>query len=365
MPVLVWIHGGFFKHGDASKTIYGPKLLVKQNVILVTVNYRLGPYGFMCLDTPEVPGNQGMKDQLTALRWVRDNIGAFGGDVNKITLFGESAGGISVDLHLYSIQEKIFNNVIIQSGSAVAATVITEADKLAPIKMAEQLDFVTDSVDDALTFLTNADPNLVIAAATATNILFKPCAEREFDDIEHFITTPWINAPIPKVKDMSILIGFNSHERLTDYMDKGSDYFINLNVIRGLLTQTFVFDEDKLQNMEDIIHHYYFGDETISEDLKYAIGDFDSDYTYIHPVQRSIKKYLKNSVQNVYHYMFAYSGGRNLIQSNRNFTINGAVHADELGYLYDAYYFTEDPSPEDQTVVDQMTTMWANFAKYR
>lgn len=65
----------------------------------------------MCLDTPEVPGNQGLKDQLLALRWIKENIAAFGGDTEKITIMGESAGSVSVELHLMSKQEKLFNQI--------------------------------------------------------------------------------------------------------------------------------------------------------------------------------------------------------------------------------------------------------------
>lgn len=105
---MIHIHGGGFSIGFAGRFAYGPSFLVKHDVILVTLNYRLGPYGFMCLHTPEVPGNQGLKDQLIALRWIRDNIESFGGDANVITVLGGSAGARSIDLHLLSRHEKLF-----------------------------------------------------------------------------------------------------------------------------------------------------------------------------------------------------------------------------------------------------------------
>ncbi|KAI8440016.1 hypothetical protein MSG28_001450 [Choristoneura fumiferana] len=91
LPVLVWIHGGGFAVGSGNQQ--GPSNLLKHGIIIVTVNYRLGPYGFMCLNNTAVPGNQGLKDQYTALRWVRDNIAAFGGnpynDARPAPNFGE------------------------------------------------------------------------------------------------------------------------------------------------------------------------------------------------------------------------------------------------------------------------------------
>lgn len=87
---MVYIHGGAFYLGSGDG--HGPDLLVNKDVILVTLNYRLGPYGFLSLGTSEYSGNMGLKDQLAALKWVKRNIDNFGGDANRITIFGESAG---------------------------------------------------------------------------------------------------------------------------------------------------------------------------------------------------------------------------------------------------------------------------------
>ena len=100
LPVMVWFHGGGFTSGQAS--MYGPEHLLDKDVILVTVNYRLGPLGFFTLGNEEVPGNQGMWDQYEGLQWVQNNIKSFGGNPNRVTIFGESAGGWSVTNHLAS-----------------------------------------------------------------------------------------------------------------------------------------------------------------------------------------------------------------------------------------------------------------------
>ena len=116
-PVMVWFHGGGFTAGDSSTRLYGPEFLLDKDVILVTVNYRLGIFGFLTLGIEEISGNQGMWDQLESLKWVQKNIAAFGGDPNKVTIFGESAGGYSVSHHLTSHQSKgYFSAAIIQSG---------------------------------------------------------------------------------------------------------------------------------------------------------------------------------------------------------------------------------------------------------
>ncbi|KAK7083393.1 hypothetical protein SK128_020036, partial [Halocaridina rubra] len=99
LPVMVYIHGGAFYLGG-SYFFRGVQPLVQHNVIMVTINYRLGVLGFLSTEDAAAPGNQGLKDQTLALQWVHDNIAAFGGDPDKITIFGESAGSASVHYQL-------------------------------------------------------------------------------------------------------------------------------------------------------------------------------------------------------------------------------------------------------------------------
>ena len=96
---------------------YGPVYWAVHDVILVTINYRLGPLGFLTLGTDDAPGNQGLWDQHLALSWVQENIASFGGDPNLVTLTGESAGSFSATYHLFNPASKgLFRRVIAQSG---------------------------------------------------------------------------------------------------------------------------------------------------------------------------------------------------------------------------------------------------------
>lgn len=99
---MVWIHGGAFIAGSNSFDEYGPKYFLDKDIVLVTINYRLGILGFLSTADLVSPGNFGLKDQVLALKWVQSNIHSFGGDPNKVTLFGESAGGMSVSFHTLS-----------------------------------------------------------------------------------------------------------------------------------------------------------------------------------------------------------------------------------------------------------------------
>jgi para-nitrobenzyl esterase len=119
-PVMFWIHGGGLVNG--SSTPYNPELLVQKGVIVVTINYRLGYLGFFAQSAIDAEhhlnGNYGLMDQQFALRWVRRNIAGFGGDPDRVTIFGESAGGQSVYAHLASpLASGLFRGAISESGS--------------------------------------------------------------------------------------------------------------------------------------------------------------------------------------------------------------------------------------------------------
>ncbi|XP_015791225.1 cholinesterase [Tetranychus urticae] len=119
-PVMFWIHGGGFLYGSANDYVSfdGTAFVAIQDVVLVSINYRLGPFGFLHLPEAQVPGNMGLWDQNLALKWVKDNIHYFGGDPNKVTIYGESAGSLSVSAHLVSPQSKgLFANAILMSGA--------------------------------------------------------------------------------------------------------------------------------------------------------------------------------------------------------------------------------------------------------
>ncbi|WP_344822687.1 carboxylesterase/lipase family protein [Actinocorallia longicatena] len=114
LPVMVWIHGGAFRNGSGSVPVYDGSAFARDGVVCVTINYRLGVEGFA--ELPGAPRNRGLLDQIAALEWVRDNIAAFGGDPARVTLFGESAGGMSVTT-LLSLDLGLFQRAIAQSGA--------------------------------------------------------------------------------------------------------------------------------------------------------------------------------------------------------------------------------------------------------
>ncbi|MFJ9306859.1 carboxylesterase/lipase family protein [Streptomyces cyaneofuscatus] len=121
LPVLVWIHGGSLLHGSSAVPVYDGSAFARDGVVLVSVNYRLGVEGFGLF--PDAPANRGLLDQLAALGWVRDNIAGFGGDPDRVTVAGESAGAVSIGALLATDRAAgLFRRAVLQSGAPAALT---------------------------------------------------------------------------------------------------------------------------------------------------------------------------------------------------------------------------------------------------
>ncbi|MCM6776406.1 carboxylesterase family protein [Nocardia sp. CDC159] len=129
LPVMVWIHGGAFTRGSNARAIYDGTAFARDGVVVVSINYRLGAAGFAAV--PGAPLNRGLHDQIFALGWVRENIAAFGGDPDNVTVFGESAGGMSVvNLLAAPAARGLFARAIVQSGNGSAVCDAVDARRL-------------------------------------------------------------------------------------------------------------------------------------------------------------------------------------------------------------------------------------------
>jgi para-nitrobenzyl esterase len=146
LPVMVWIYGGGFLGGATNWPLYDGTHLAEKGVVIVTVAYRVGAFGFLAhpdlsRESGRGSGNYGLEDQIAALRWVRENIGKFGGDSHRVTIFGESAGGISVSMLAASPQAKgLFQRAISESGGSFAPprTGTQDGQGVAALKLAEE-----------------------------------------------------------------------------------------------------------------------------------------------------------------------------------------------------------------------------------
>lgn len=196
-PVFIFIHGGAFISG-ASEFYEPGQMVTEGNVVVVTINYRLGIFGFLSTGDSRFPGNYGIWDQLLAIRWVKDNIQAFGGDPDQITVGGESAGAVSsAFLSLSSHSKGLFHRAILQSGAATTSGAIQRNPLQGLLDLACNIhcpcsrsslpsgDVPSDQ--DTLTCLKNASPEQLMAAQypdrslarTIVDYVYMPIVDRD------------------------------------------------------------------------------------------------------------------------------------------------------------------------------------------
>jgi len=219
-PVMVWIHGGAFANGNSAVRMYDGQAFARDGVVLVSINYRLGIDGFALL--PDAPPNRGLLDQVAALEWVRDNIAAFGGDPDNVTIFGESAGAMSV-MTLLSLPRArgLFRRAIAQSGAAQvgadpadAQLVTGEVSKvlgfdataasLAGIPL-DKLNAAQAAVRDAMAVAP--DPVRFGASVVRTSMAFPPVVDGEILPV-----VPQAALATGQGADVTLLIGTNTDE---------------------------------------------------------------------------------------------------------------------------------------------------------
>ncbi|CAM4152613.1 carboxylesterase family protein [Nocardia ninae] len=158
LPVMVWIHGGAFRVGSSAVSVYDGHAFARDGVVLVSINYRLGAIGFAAIDGS--PANRGLLDQIAALQWVRDNIASFGGDPERVTIFGESAGAMSVATLIASpLATGLFQRAVIQSGNGTIASTLEDGHLVA----ADFVERLSTAPEDAgIPVLLDAERNLVL-----------------------------------------------------------------------------------------------------------------------------------------------------------------------------------------------------------
>jgi len=245
-PVMVWIHGGGFFAGFGGEERHNGGILAKKGAVVVTLNYRLGPFGFMAhpafaAESPNhSSGNYGLLDQIAALQWVKRNIGRFGGDPSRVTIFGESAGGMSVGSLIASpLAKGLFQRAILESGTGVGVGVLRqEQARAASLKLADSLG-VQGTGADALAKLRAADAQKILQAALR---LGNPASPQFFPVVDgwvlpHPVDSTLLNAS-PNI--VPVIAGSNRDEG-DDWMGAPTRSFARLMSARGAPTYVYIF----------------------------------------------------------------------------------------------------------------------------
>lgn len=375
LPVMVFIHGGGFMEGSGSALLYGPDYLVSKGIVLVTLNYRLNVHGFLCLGIKEAPGNAGMKDQVAALKWVQRNIRAFGGDPDNVTLFGESAGGVSVSYHLLSPMSKgLFHRAISQSGSSMASWARQRNPMANAVALAKELGHNIEDPQELYSVFINKSLTELVATPLPrkkgqlmfAHLPFVPCTEQPIDGVEPFLTdTPFNILTKGNFNKVPVIIGSNDEEGYFFASRDTDETLRNLNFesVLGVYDLNFP-SHNQRKEAAQTLKELYMGDDEISWATILKLSRLHGEPYFNVPGYIETELLLKGIDKPVYNYEFQYGGRRNLpkfVAGRPFWSASGATHADELFYLFS---LVPVPSMFENKMISTMTTLWTNFAKY-
>ena len=247
LPVLVWIHGGGFWAGFGGEERHNGAALAKKGAVVVTLNYRLGPFGFLAhpalaAESPHhAAGNYGLLDQIAALQWVQRNIARFGGDPSRVTIFGESAGGMSVGSLIASpLAKGLFQRAILESGPGVGGTGVSPRDTVRAIafRFAEALG-VYGAGADAARHLRALSPDTLLATSLHIG---PPGAPRFFPAVDGWVLPHPVDSAIARgtANVVPVIAGTNRDEG-DERMGAPTRSFARLMSARGAPTFVYIF----------------------------------------------------------------------------------------------------------------------------
>ncbi|XP_025083212.1 bile salt-activated lipase-like isoform X1 [Pomacea canaliculata] len=256
-PVFVYIHGGGFVSGSSSFYVPG-QLVADGNIITVTLNYRLGAFGFLSSGDSRLPGNYALWDQQLAIRWVKDNIQAFGGDPNQITVGGESAGSISVAFQSLSpLSKGLFNRAIMQSGAATAGSTQRESlqqllnlarEVRCPLPGSSLPSGGVSSDQDLLTCLRNVSPADIMTVKILGKSLIRAITEIVYAAVVDGEIIPKEPAAMLKDKEYLTQVGFYERDYLSGSLNnEGGVIYSSIQSMTGnvsLIVNPNIYDLD-------------------------------------------------------------------------------------------------------------------------
>merc|ERR1712106_359378 len=380
-PVMVWIHGGGFTIGSGND--YTPVEIMKEDVIVVTINYRLGALGLLTFGNNIVSGNMGLKDQALAIQWVKQNIESFGGNPNQITIFGESSGGMSVHAQVLSPwnYEQI-QGAIAQSGTMLYQNSIKssgEREERFAKHVAEEIfecpsyvNELDETVLECLQRIDVADINKKLGVSNPTApspFVWRPVidnyAENPFlpmDPLEAMKTgifnkIPFISGTV-KNEGAYEVGGFLTKGTRENLLGNWSDFVTPL-ILSDPTRKSFSPEKLMLANISLKYYNHPKGDSNI--DLDQPLMDLMTDVSFVSPDQKTVQLMSKHN-PDIFNYRLAQQTDNSFFGRLPNQSIEySPLHGDDLTFLMGQ---NEKQSEEESALAVQMVKYWTNFAKF-
>ncbi|XP_059491214.1 carboxylesterase 1E-like [Neocloeon triangulifer] len=384
LPVVVFIHGGAFFSG--SSRIYGGNKFMDHDVVLVVPHYRLGPLGFLSLQTDEIPGNAGMLDQVEALKWIQKYISFFGGNPNQVTVMGESAGAVSASLlNVSPLSTNLFQQYITQSGTALASWGIDPDPVTAAIDVAFRANCTNSEITALTQCLMTVEPSELNAAymeyltaetrqgrsgiGGSAPVVQKAGSVRFLEKSPHeiFASGDYNGKPA--------IFGANKHEGTQPYFFLHTFYLAPRNLTEDVeflsrgVTRLFLnfhgVGTDQGDTLAIATENTYYGVNNMGNLtlLWPGIIDFSSNMQIKGPTFGNAEFNIAKGAP-TYLYSFHFDGSRSLYPITAPFSPipGGVCHGNEMILQFSIPTF--GTNTEDEVVSNQLLTLWANFITY-
>ncbi|XP_022125643.2 esterase FE4 [Pieris rapae] len=366
LPVLFYLYGGNLSTGCGH--IYRPDFLIRQDVILVTINYRLNIFGFLNLETAEVPGNAGFKDVAIALRWVKQNVKHFNGDANNITGMGESIGAIMTTLLLISKMTQGIFKRIIGFSTAISDKMMGDNPLERAKDIASNLGNNINSSEEIDNLFRNASPEDLskaliksISRANKYDIhsFVQPSVEKEFDNVEPFLVEyPLQSLRTNNYSQVPALMSVATHESAYFITPRSGQFKFNKDILK-FVPNPALEDKDAVQlsDMEKQLKELYFQDKEIGPSTLVQYLDLVSDMYVTRDIIYTADLFSRND--DFYFCRFGYD--KSLLM--KSLGVKGATHSDILQFIFYTEKKRNTFNEQDMKVVDMLTEALCNFAK--
>ncbi|XP_019881649.2 venom carboxylesterase-6 [Aethina tumida] len=369
MDVIAHIHGGGFMTGSPfSYTL--PDYLMDRNVIFVTFTYRLGVLGFLSTGDEVVPGNNGLKDQQLALKWIQENIEYFGGNPNSVTLTGFSAGAASSHLHYLSPTSKgLFKRGVSHSGSAVNAWALQEDPLSMAQSLSSELGCSTESNVEMVKCLKERPAKQILSKTIKADIIpslhFVPVVDGDFlpkSAIEILISgevpdIPWI---FSNTAQDGLFPGFLLAEHL-ETLDQNWNY-----ASRELLQFHSKYSQEKWNEIASAIKEHYLGKNTkFSLDKWQDFVKLITERFFTVDIERAAKLQAKHSKSSVYYYYYNYKSDStfsDLVAPHLPQELKAIGHGDDILQLYGNVLPNHKLTEDDIKIKNIMLDLLTSFA---
>ncbi|XP_026327749.1 venom carboxylesterase-6-like [Hyposmocoma kahamanoa] len=375
LPVVVYIHGGAFMYGSGA--IYDPIHLMDKDLVVVTLNYRLGPLGFLSTGDEVVPGNTGLKDQVMALRWVRDNILMFGGNPDSVTLTGCSAGGASVHYHYLSpMSRDLFARGIAFSGSAFAEWTHQRNPTMKAKALAAAVGCPTLSHREMVDCMRYRNADMLVAAQTDLMEwkvhMFTPFTPTiEAPQVrEPFLTRyPYHAALTGAMLDVPLITSVTSEEGLYPAAVYQTDPKLLQELeVRWEQLSSYIFEYNDtlpLERRPEVakkIKQKYLGDKPVGQETFSQLVQALGDRLFVADVGKLAQVHAMKSGQPVYVYRYSFRGDMSLSNlmalDKKNY---GVSHADDVLHIFKYQGITAN-SGQDKQMTEALVDMIYSYA---